>query len=125
MCVGRFSLSSGNLLTQTALRQKNLFVQLTFWVPISLATTICHPLSSNTLFSQMIRSAPIVCGVAGFYCNCVWSGNCWLRDLFVEMTLCVRISLATTVYHPLGSVILFAQLLKTNTHGVLGNRFSL
>ena len=104
-------------------KTKNLFVQLTFWVPISLATTICHPLSSNTLFAQMFKSAPIVCGVAGFHCNCVWSGSCWLRDLFAEMTLWVRISFVNTVYHLLGSVILFAQILKTNTHGVWCNRF--
>ena len=43
---------------------------MTFWVPDSLATTISHPLNSNTMFAKIFKSVPMVFELIDFHCNC-------------------------------------------------------
>ena len=98
--------------SSNTLKTKKLFAQMTFSVPIPLVTTICPPLSSNTLFAQIFKSTPMVFEVTGLHWTPVSSNSLKTKKLFAQMTFSVPIPLVTNICHPLSSNTLFAQTVK-------------
>ena len=93
--------------------------QMTFWILIPFVVTICRYLGSITLFARILKPVPTVFMVAGFHCNCIYSGSLWHKDPFAQMTLWVPISFAATFFCPLCSIALILKPVPM-VYGVAG-----